>query len=154
VKNYDEIGQFIIDELAKELIKQDHKATGELIESIDYIINKGIFTEILIEMNDYGRYVNTGRKRGAKKVPIQALVEWIKQRGIETNNKKVVGMAFAIQKTIEREGIPTRNSRAKGKRTGFIDDTVTRIEQKVQDELANMMEKEVELMVINFAKKT
>ena len=35
----DEIGQFVINELGKELIKQDHKATGELIASLDYNIS-------------------------------------------------------------------------------------------------------------------
>ncbi len=97
------IGQFIINELAKELIKQDHRATGKLISSLNYdTIQRSSSATLLINMEDYGKFVNTGRKRGAAKVPIDALVEWIKQKGIETNNKKVLGMAFAIQKTIQK----------------------------------------------------
>jgi hypothetical protein len=153
-KDIRDLGQFIINELAKELIKQDHKATGKLISSLDYTINDALLgKELIITMNDYGKYVNTGRKRGAAKVPIKALVEWIKQKGIETNNKKVLGMAFAIQKTIEKEGSPTRNSRAKGKRTEFVDDTLIRISAEINRRISDAVFKEFELTVDNFVRR-
>ena len=145
------LGQFIINELATELIKQDHKATGKLISSLDYNIENSLLsTDLVITMQDYGEYVNTGRKRGAAKVPIKALVEWIKQKGIETNNKKVLGMAFAIQKTIEKQGIPTANSRKRGKRTGFVDDTIKRIQAEVERRITEMAFREVNVLVDNF----
>jgi len=151
-KGLEDVGQFVINELAKEIIKQDHSNTGKLIDSLDYVVNTAN-TSIDIYMNDYGRYVNTGRKRGAKKVPIQALVEWIKQRGIETNNKKAIGIAFAIQKTIEREGTPTNNSRKKGKRIEFVDDTVSRIEGKIDTMLTDVFSKAIEAQIDNFVKR-
>jgi hypothetical protein len=147
-----DIGQYVIEELAKEIIKQDHSNTGKLIDSLDYNVNTAN-TSIDVYMNDYGRYVNTGRKRGARKVPIQALVEWIKQRGIETNNKKALGIAFAIQKTIEKQGSPTVNSRKKGKRTEFVDDTIERISNKVENMVADVFEKEIEIQLDNFVKR-
>jgi hypothetical protein len=149
----DEIGQFVINELGKELIKQDHKATGELIASLDYKTEIGTdLFSIIIEMNDYGRYVNTGRKRGAKKVPIKALIEWVKQKGIETNNKKAIGVAFAIQKTIQKQGVPTINSRKKGKRTGFVDDTIERIGGEIENRLSDAAEKEIDVYIDNLVK--
>ena len=145
------LGQFIINELATELIKQDHKATGKLISSLDYNIEDSLLsTDLVITMQNYGEYVNTGRKRGAAKVPIKALVEWIKQKGIETNNKKVLGMAFAIQKTIEKQGIPTANSRKRGKRTEFVDDTIKRIQAEVERRITEMAFREVNVLVDNF----
>jgi hypothetical protein len=145
------LGQFIINELATELIKQDHKATGKLISSLDYNIENSLLsTDLVITMQDYGEYVNTGRKRGAAKVPIKALVEWIKQKGIETNNKKVLGMAFAIQKTIEKQGIPTANSRKRGKRTEFVDDTIKRIQAEVERRITEMAFRVVNVLVDNF----
>ena len=144
------IGQFVIEELAKEIIKQDHSNTGKLIESLDYKVVNNV---VEIFMNDYGRYVNTGRKRGAKKVPISALVEWIKQRGIESNNKKAVGIAFAIQKTIERQGSPTTNSRKKGKRVEFVDDTIERIEGIIEQRVADLYEKEIEIQLDNLVRR-
>jgi len=150
-KNIKILGQFIINELATELIKQDHKATGKLISSLDYNIEDSLLsTDLVVTMQDYGKYVNTGRKRGAAKVPIKALVEWIKQKGIETNNKKVLGMAFAIQKTIEKQGIPTANSRKRGKRTEFVDDTIKRIQAEVERRITDMAFREVNIIVDNF----
>lgn len=146
-----EIGQFVINELAKELIKQDHRATGKLISSLDYNVEDTLLsTDLVITMQDYGEYVNRGRKRGAAKVPIQALVEWIKQKGIETNNKKVLGMAFAIQKTIEKQGIPTANSRKRGKRVEFVDDTIKRIQTEIERRITEATFKQVDVMVDNF----
>ena len=147
-KDIEELGQFIINELGKELIKQNHRATGKLISSLDFRVTRSPqSTDLLIEMNDYGEWVNTGRRAGAKKVPIAALVQWIKDKGIASNNKRVVGIAFAIQKKIEKEGIPTRNSRAKGKRIGFIDDTIDRITAEINRRVLDLNFKTIEVEI-------
>lgn len=153
-KVLEQLGQTIINELGKELIKQQHKATGELISSLDYKVEQNLLGTVLkIEMNEYGTWVNIGRKKGAAKVPIDALVEWIKRKGIETNNKKAIGIAFAIQKTIQREGSPTVNSRRKGKKVGFVDDTLARLDKQIEQMVLQAAEKEVTIMVDNFVKR-
>lgn len=153
-RDLDNVGQFIINELAKELIKQDHSATGKLIDSLDYrTTTSSVGQTLLIEMLDYGRFVNTGRKKGARKVPIQALVEWIKQKGIATNNKKALGIAFAIQKTIEKEGSPTVRSRRNGKKTEFVDDTLERIGVEINRRLEEAAFKTVEVQIDNLVKR-
>lgn len=153
-RDIEDVGQFIINELAKELIKQDHRATGKLIASLDYnVLDNFIGTVLRIEMNDYGEYVNVGRKRGAAKVPIDALVDWIKVKGIESNNKKALGIAFAIQKTIQKEGIPTRKSRSRGKKVEFVDDTLSRIEMTIVNKIEDIAGKTVETTIDNFIKR-
>lgn len=153
-RDLDNVGQFIINELAKELIKQDHSATGKLIDSLDYrTTSSSVGQTLLIEMLDYGKFVNTGRKKGARKVPIQALVDWIKQKGIATNNKKALGIAFAIQKTIEKEGSPTIRSRRNGKKTEFVDDTLERIESEINRRLEEAAFKTVEVQIDNLVKR-
>ena len=145
------VGQLIINELGKELIKQNHRATGNLIGSLDYKLDPasgGLSLEITAE--GYAQFVNRGRKAGGKKVPIVVLVEWIKQKGIETNNKKVLGMAFAIQKTIEKQGIPTANSRKRGKRVEFVDDTIIRIQSEIVRRITESTFRQVDIMVDNF----
>jgi len=133
------IGQFIINELGKELITQNHRATGKLIESLDYEVqNKGDLFSIIVTSLKYGEYVNRGRKAKETKVPIPALVEWIREKGIATNNKKVLGIAFAIREKIYQEGSPTNNRTRKfGKGVDFIDDTLERInlelERRIRD---------------------
>lgn len=158
-KDINALGQFIVNELGKELIKQDHKATGKLIASLDYKRQDTVVsTDLVIEMNDYGTWVNLGRKRGAAKVPIQALVEWIKQKGIETNNKKVVGIAFAIQKSIEEKGIPSKpyvrwKSGNGKKRVSFVDDVLARIGNEIERRVTEMAYKTIEVEIDNFVKR-
>lgn len=151
----DEIGQFAIEELGKELIKQQHKATGDLIASLDFnIISQKLSDAIIVTMNDYGKFVNTGRKRGAAKVPIQALVDWIKQKGIESDSKKVLGIAFAIQKTIQKEGSPTVRSRARGKKVEFVEDVIERIQLKVFQMVEKATVNKVQISIDNLVKRT
>ena len=105
-------------------------------------------------MNDYGEWVNKGRRKGAKPVPIPALVEWIKQKGIATNNKKVLGIAFAIQKSIEKKGIPSKQyvkwkAGNSIKRVGFIDDTIIRITATINRMVLDIATKKVEIEIDN-----
>lgn len=149
------LGQFIINELGKELIKQNHRATGNLIASLDYAIeHRGDLFSIIVTSLPYGGFVNTGRRAGAKKVPIQVLVEWIKQKGIATNNKKVLGIAFAIQNKIHKEGSPTKNRVRKfGKGVDFIDDTLERINGEIEKRIADIVFAPIEISIDNLVKR-
>ena len=107
--DYKKVGKLIIASLQKELLGQGHKATGNLINSFEQRVIElpnSIVIEIL--MDEYGIYVNEGRKTGGKKVPINVLVEWIERKAIASGDKDVKSMAFAIQNTIHKEGIPTK----------------------------------------------
>ena len=123
--DYKKVGKLIIASLQKELLGQGHKATGNLINSFEQRVIElpnSIVIEIL--MDEYGIYVNEGRKTGGKKVPINVLVEWIERKAIVNGDKEVKSMAFAIQNTIHKEGIPTKGSfkfSNNGRRKGFID---------------------------------
>ena len=123
--DYKKVGKLIIASLQKELIGQGHDATGNLINSFEQRVIElpnSIVLEIL--MDEYGIYVNEGRKKGGKKVPISVLVEWIERKAIVNGDKEVKSLAFAIQNTIHKEGIPTKGSfkfSNNGRRKGFID---------------------------------
>ena len=123
--NYKQVGKLIIASLQKELIEQGHKATGNLVNSFEQRVIElpnSIVIEIL--MDEYGIYVNEGRKSGGKKVPINVLVDWIEKRAIASGDKEVKSLAFAIQQTIHKEGMPTKGSfkfSNNGRRKGFID---------------------------------
>lgn len=146
------VGQLIINELGKELIKQNHRATGNLIGSLDYKLDpSGAGLSLEITALGYAEFVNRGRKAGGKKVPINVLVEWIKQKGIETNNKKAVGIAFAIQNKIHKEGSPTKNRvRDHGKATNFIDDAYGRIEAEVSRRIAKLFLDKINTSIQSF----
>ena len=123
--DFKKVGKLIIASLQKELLGQGHKATGNLINSFEQRVIElpnSIVIEIL--MDEYGIYVNEGRKTGGKKVPINVLVEWIERKAIASGDKEVKSIAFAIQNTIHKEGIPTKGSfkfSNNGRRKGFID---------------------------------
>ncbi len=109
--NFNKVGKLIIASLQKELIEQGHKATGNLVNSFEQRVIEvpnSIVIEIL--MDEYGIYVNEGRKTGGKKVPINVLVDWIERKAIVNGDKEVKSLAFAIQQTIHKEGIPTKGS--------------------------------------------
>ena len=123
--DFNKVGKLIIASLQKELIEQGHEATGKLINSFEQRVIEvpnSIVIEIL--MNDYGIYVNEGRKPGGKKVPINVLVDWIERKAIVNGDKEVKSLAFAIQQTIHKGGMPTKGSfkfSKNGRRKGFID---------------------------------
>ena len=123
--DFNKVGKLIIASLQKELIQQGHQASGNLVNSFEQRVIEvpnSIVIEIL--MDEYGIYVNEGRKTGGKKVPINVLVDWIERKAIVNGDKEVKSLAFAIQQTIHKEGIPTKGSfkfSNNGRRKGFID---------------------------------
>ena len=141
--DYKKITKLIITSLQKELIGQGHKATGNLVNSFEgrvIELPNAMVLEIL--MDDYGTYVNNGRKAGGKKVPIDVLVKWIERRGIASGDKEVKNAAFAIQQKIWQEGSPTKNSfkfSNNGRRKGFIDFVI----DNELDDVFQELEKEV-----------
>jgi len=137
--NFNKVGKLIIASLQKELIEQGHEASGNLVNSFEQRVIEvpnSIVIEIL--MDEYGIYVNEGRKTGGKKVPINVLVDWIERKAIVNGDKQVKSLAFAIQQTIHKEGIPTKGSfkfSNNGRRKGFIDFVINNELDEVYNEL-------------------
>lgn len=73
---------------------------------------------LAVYVADYAEYVERGRRPGAKKVPISALIQWIKARRVGVGRTgrgrftkrtmTVTQMAFAIQNSIYKRGISGR----------------------------------------------
>ena len=145
--DFNKVGKLIIASLQKELIEQGHEASGNLVNSFEQRVIEvpnSIVIEIL--MDEYGIYVNEGRAKKKKKVPISALVKWIEQKAIVNGDKKVKSLAFAIQQVIWAEGSPTDGSSRKGtkgsfeftnngRRKGFIDFVINNELDEVYNEL-------------------
>ena len=90
-------------------------ASGNLYNSLSV---KVIDTEdgLMLELSyaDYLKNVNFGRRKGKGKVPIKALLKWIKDRGLKGRNKKGkyikdLSFAFGIQQNIFKYGIRPAN---------------------------------------------
>lgn len=126
----------IIEEIIKETLEEkrypfgfarfkgvsNKRATGSLINSVQVNVttSRNGITELQVLMNEYGEYVNAGRRPGKGNVPIQPLIEWIKARKLRPRDKdgkfvpmteqNIKGMAFGIQKNIKKYGIRPANN--------------------------------------------
>lgn len=167
--NLDDLGDFLVAELARELIEQGHKATGRLAASIEQQVvayANGIALEI--KYLEYGRYVETGvsadripygKKTGAKTSKyIQALIEWIKIKGI-ASGLQAKGLAFGIARKHAQEGMPTRgsynfsnNGRRKGFQSYVVQQNAAKIDELLQDGLAQTVSAQLDLLIANITK--
>jgi hypothetical protein len=98
----------------------DKYASGNLYNSLTAtVMPNGDDFELVITYADYFKYVNEGRRAGVKKVPLTALLDWIKIRGIRGRDKKGrfipnLSLAFAIRQNIYKYGIRPANIYDKG----------------------------------------
>jgi len=80
-----------------------------LEKSIESEVSNG--DTVTAYMIEYGRYVISGRRKFARKVPVAALIDWIARKGIKSDNPKISvnSLAFAIQNAIYKNGIAGRD---------------------------------------------
>lgn len=145
-KELDKYGQEVVDDLFDELAILDKYASGKLIASLDYRIREilnGYELDILME--DYGQYVDKGRKPG-KMPPLEPIKEWTKLKGLPT------GLAFPIARKIGMFGIPPTNfiekalSRSRGKFTEIVS-------RAAKEDFTKEVTKEIEIELKNNNKK-
>jgi hypothetical protein len=105
---YKELGDELKKTLIQELRRSKVVASGDLLKSIQFTVEATEDGAIVnLNGNDYITYVDKGRKPG-KYAPTSALKEWIKAKGIATDEAKVSSIAFAINNKIKRQGIKPR----------------------------------------------
>lgn len=137
---------FIIIKLARELVSQGHRGAGRLIESM-----RGVITtipngmEITIFAADYSKFVDSGVSanripfrgrtgRGGVSKYIQALIAYFRLKG----SPDPKAAAFATANTHRKEGMPTKASfrfSRTGERTGFIEETLEKHGGSIDDQL-------------------
>lgn len=117
-------------------------ASGKLKNSIGYEVITGPNGSPTLEISyiDYFENVNLGRRPKKKKVPIKALLDWIKIRGIAAQNANGIpipplSLAFAIQTNIYKFGIRKANIYDKGldELFNFIDNPPAELADEWQD---------------------
>jgi len=78
---------------------------SELVKSIE---GKWGANSIEVWAYEYAIYIDSGRRVGAKRVPLWALVDWIKRYNIGDGSISVNSLAFLIQRAIFENGIKPR----------------------------------------------
>ena len=107
IEAYNEIGKLLVEEVQNQLLKYNKRASGDLINSINYrlnIDNNAIEIDLLGE--SYLVYVDKGRRPG-KMPPLKDIESWMSKKNIIAKDRKSV--AFAIGKKIATLGIPATN---------------------------------------------
>lgn len=152
-----------------ELTDQGHVMTGSLLKSIQ-IRSTTISNKLIMEGSffAYGRILENGvtaanipyGTSSGKKTSkyIQGLVEFVKLRRIETDNKKALGVAFAIAKTHKKEGMPTKNAFSatftkNGRRLGWLEFALLGAENAILEKLDKIFGDSFEGSIQNLIKK-
>jgi hypothetical protein len=90
-------------------------ASGKLRDSISVnVVQQKGETIIQVISEEYAQWVQSGRLPGKKGVPVSAIEQWIKERGLTGRDKKGKfikrrSFAFAIQNNIKKFGIRPSN---------------------------------------------
>lgn len=142
MKDFEELLNSIGEVVKKAIILnfkiQGHVMTGDLIDTINYKIQQtDIGGRIDFYLNDYGMYQNFGVTPSQIKKPfarprIEGLQRFAKIKLGISNDKEALRVAFAIAKKQSVEGMPTKNSRSQGKKTGAINDAIKDSEKEVE----------------------
>jgi hypothetical protein len=139
----------------------DKVASGKLLNSISYEVINGTDGNPTLEISyvDYFENVNLGRRKEKKRVPIKAILDWIKVRGLKGRNKKGqfipnLGFAFAIQTNIFKFGIRPSNIYDKGLDglLDFVDNPPAELAQELQ-EIYSMIAEDVNNFLVQTINK-
>ena len=62
-------------EMKKILMSNRKRATGQLVNSINYTLTDNILT---FKFKGYGNFIQSGRKVGSRMPPVNAILAWMK----------------------------------------------------------------------------
>lgn len=159
-------GLKIIAALKKNL--EGHNASYQLQQSIDFAITIYNSTYTLsIQMDDYWKYLEYGRK-GGKFPPPDAILKWTAQKGFSMNqvaqqlgikgkiNRDSVRkqLTFLIGRKIAKFGTPATHFASKALGQDFIETggLTAPIWVNMKNDLAEVLKKDIEIQVISFRK--
>lgn len=145
------LAAYLEGELKKQLTAQDHIATKKLFDSIDVVVSEiAAGYEIRGEYIVYGKWVDTGTKPG-RRVPIDALIDWIKAKKIDLKGKSEESVAYAIQTDIYKRGTPTSGDLNKKR---WMSLTIEENEAKIIETIEDIAFGEIDTAINNLVEKT
>lgn len=114
-KVLNEFARFFIERYRGELDNGKINASYKLSDTLQYIIDiNGMSIDVVVMLQDYYKYIESGRRAGAKMPPISAIEEWIKVKPVlpyPMSNGKLPTtrqLAYLIARSISRNGIPPK----------------------------------------------
>lgn len=143
----------------------DRVASGQLMQSITFEVDiSGDSYELSFSMEDYWRFVDEGRRPGGRMPPIEAILRWMRFKGVPVRNlaqnrRSSVQRrntnpeaarrqaAFAIARAIQRNGV---------RAVPFVTSTLTpdlidKINADIQDTVATAQTLKIEAVFAQLA---
>lgn len=127
--------QLVVSNAKSILLKNRKIATGALYNSVRYIVTPQGQIQFLFD--ESGKYVQGGRRKGAKFPPPAPISQWIRAKGIRgiTKNGKPItekSLTYLISRSIHRKGI---------KPLPFMSMAIKQAKQELAKELKRMVTK-------------
>lgn len=116
--------------VAQILVRSGVKKNSDVIQSIEFTETNSR-DSLFMYVSDYYRHVSNGRRPRAKKIPIQALVRFIKKNNISSGSRSVNQIAYAMQNSIYKAGIKGKN---------FITTVENSVSDYVEIQIADFLE--------------
>jgi hypothetical protein len=146
----------ILFQLEKPYISQSGKrfkgldSKSDLYNSVQ--VSYTDYPEIKIESLDYLKYLDRGRRAGAKKIPHQIILKWIKKKGIRPRNAKgqfksmtLNQLSWVIQRSIYRIGIRPRN---------ILNNTFKQVDELYKNDVESGIQEIINQLIININDET
>jgi hypothetical protein len=133
-----------------ELVRQGRsKKSGGLINSLH---SKVTGVGVSIMGNYYWRFVDKGVKASQIKKPfapprINALIKWLKSKGIGSSNEIIRGIAYAIAYTHSKKGMPTQNGRRARHKMNFVDKALRKEKRTIEQTIDKVIGRNVETIL-------
>lgn len=113
-KELEIVGAFMANVLIAEIYAKGKVASGNLVKSVEFEVRqKGNNYVVDLLADRYITNVSEGRKpgypNGGDGSFLKALIDWVKVKSIETEDKKAKAAAWAIRESIFKKGIPPTN---------------------------------------------
>lgn len=140
-RSFFQLSTFLQEDIKQILIDDNHRATGALVESIKNTVEIAINSMSIIgEMLIYGGAVIKGRKAGTKRIPVDALIDYLNAKNFSSDIKRTRGVAFHIQKRIFQEGIDADD---------FLQKALDKNEFKIEKTIIDASERALDLIFTN-----
>lgn len=132
-------------ELIKSVSSKGKIATGKGIASIEIGVKEFMDSTVITESHEfYMSFVDRGRKKGGKRVPISALEEWLRAKNFSWAAGNIRGAAFAVQTNIFKFGIkPTR----------WLSEVLESQEQRIAKDVENASIQQMDIIIDNLVKR-
>lgn len=135
----------IMEEGRRQLLQRGHNASGNLINTMEAKI-----TQSVGEL--WGEHYGLAQETGVKKVItsrayIDAIIEWLRVKGIESDISKAKGIAFNIGKAHRMVGIHSKNSTLDQSKQNWLSDAIDNTQTKVHELIDNGAKKQIEKLI-------